>query len=332
MLNFKPLISWSLLALLLTPADLAAAECNAGTEPVAIPHQSTQILDEFIRDPHVLLAPDGMYYLTGTTAGTNFGEIVGVRVWRSPDLANWEDLGFVWTLDQSSWLADVPGLEGKKNPRAIWAPELHWFDGTFWIVHTTNLRRAGLMRSTTGRIEGPYEDGGGWMGHRHDPTFFTDTDGSRYLVYAATQYQAIDLDEPAFLSEPVRIEAENRLQGHEGSVIHRVGDHYVLFWTGWSDRSDESTMNYNLYYAVSERLDSGYGEQRLAVRYGGHGTPFQDKHGRWWTTAFHNPRGQTIVPPGATLIPLEMVDHGDDVTVRTSDPSFADPAAPSPNF
>ena len=227
MFNFKPLISWSLLALLLTPADLAAAEGNAGTEPVAIPHQSTQILDEFIRDPHVLLAPDGMYYLTGTTAGTNFGEIVGVRVWRSPDLANWEDLGFVWTLDQSSWLADVPGLEGKKNPRAIWAPELHWFDGTFWIVHTTNLRRAGRMRSTTGRIGGPYEDGGGWMGHRHDPTFFTDTDGSRYLVYAATQYQAIDLSEPAFLSEPVRIEAENRLQGHEGSVIHRVGGHFV---------------------------------------------------------------------------------------------------------
>jgi len=62
----------------------------------------------WIRDPYIMLAPDGYYYLTGTTpnpdepreqsdpynTGLGGGSIVGyhLRIWRSKDLVSWEYL------------------------------------------------------------------------------------------------------------------------------------------------------------------------------------------------------------------------------------------------
>ncbi|MEM7314086.1 MAG: beta-xylosidase, partial [Planctomycetota bacterium] len=73
------------------------------------------------------------------------------------------------------------------------------------------------------------------------------------------------------------------------------------------------------------------------------GTPFQDKQGNWWCTAFYNAdvppltrkqaRGtdlsksaQTINPQGVTVVPLnvEIVEDG-DVRIRAADPDYAAP-------
>ncbi|MFW6255928.1 MAG: hypothetical protein ACOC54_03835, partial [Candidatus Sumerlaeota bacterium] len=57
-----------------------------------------------LRDAAVTRAPDGTYYLTGTTPGIyegrspDFNNNRGVRVWSSRDLKSWTDLGLVWDL------------------------------------------------------------------------------------------------------------------------------------------------------------------------------------------------------------------------------------------
>ena len=78
-----------------------------------------------------------------------------------------------------------------------------------------------------------------------------------------------------------------------------------------------------------------------AGRFLGHGTPFQDKQGRWWCTAFSNGayvsadhvakngtdpnRAETIKKQGLTLVPLDIRVEDSDVQIRAKDASYAKP-------
>jgi len=86
-----------------------------------------------------------------------------------------------------------------------------------------------------------------------------------------------------------------------------------------------------------------YGPRRFAGRFLGHGTPFQDKAGQWWCTAFYNanvpplsreelktkPMGDnayTINPQGVTIVPLEVEIRDDgQISIRARDPDYAHP-------
>jgi hypothetical protein len=46
---------------------------------VASHKEAFQILDEKVRDPFIGRGPDDVYYLTGTTAGSHWGDTVGIR-------------------------------------------------------------------------------------------------------------------------------------------------------------------------------------------------------------------------------------------------------------
>jgi arylsulfatase len=101
---------------------------------------------------------------------------------------------------------------------------------------------------------------------------------------------------------------------------------------------------YNLYYCVSDNLEGPYDERKFAGRFLGHGTPFKDKQGRWWCTAFYNANHPTLTreeaqrkdvsqsaytlnKQGLTLVPIDIKMVGDKVVVRTLDPDYASPGA-----
>jgi hypothetical protein len=76
-----------------------------------IPCGTLPLFDYWMRDPHICIGRDGAYYLSGTTRperGPRPPAWVwsdGARVWRSPDLRNWEPLGLVWNLDDGAeWM------------------------------------------------------------------------------------------------------------------------------------------------------------------------------------------------------------------------------------
>jgi arylsulfatase len=124
--------------------------------------------------------------------------------------------------------------------------------------------------------------------------------------------------------------------------MRKIGDKYVHFGTAWStDRTRKGS--YNLYYCTSDRVTGPYGPRRFVGRFLGHGTPFQDKEGKWWCTAFFNanvpplPRdgietrdlredAQTINKQGVTIVPLDVraLDDG-DIHIRAKDPAYATP-------
>ena len=124
--------------------------------------------------------------------------------------------------------------------------------------------------------------------------------------------------------------------------MRKIGDKYVHFGTAWS--TDQGRKgSYNLYYCTADKITGPYGPRQFAGRFLGHGTPFQDKEGKWWCTAFFNanlpplPRegiesrdlsenAQTINEQGVTIVPLDVrvLDDG-EIYIRAKDPAYATP-------
>ena len=319
----------------------------------------------WIRDPYIVLGPDDSYYLTGTQPDPNdpretadpynigLGDesIVGqhVRVWRSKDLIDWESLGEPFSVEDT-----IQFRSDKKKPakRLIWAPEVHWLGDRWALVHCPQFVSSLALSSGAG-IEGPWThplvpDSGG----KHDPSLFQDDDGTWYLLWQNTQIAPLKNDLSGFTADPVRIDpAGSRIGpdgspisriGHEGATMRKIGNKYVHFGTAWStDRGRQGS--YNLYYSTADNITGPYGPRKFAGRFLGHGTPFQDKQGKWWCTAFFNANvpplerkgietrdlsetAQTINEQGVTIVPLDVrvLDDG-EVYIRAKDPAYASP-------
>ena len=318
-----------------------------------------------IRDPYITLGPDDSYYLTGTqpdendpreaqdpyNIGLGKASIVGaqVRVYRSQDLIRWESLGIPYTLDDS-----FPLRESKKKPasRVIWAPEVHWLGDRWALVHCP--RAFASLAVTSGReLKGPWSHPMGRnLGDLHDPSLFQDDDRTWYVLWQNTLIAPLSKDLTHYTAEPVRIDPTGTRPGpdgkpisqigHEGATMIKVFGKYVHLGTAWStDRGRKGS--YNLYYCVAEKITGPYGPRRFAGRFLGHGTPFTDRGGKWWCTAFFNgnvpplPRGgietrdlsgtaQTINEQGVTIVPLDVKLRGDgDVEIRALDQAYATP-------
>lgn len=179
-------------------AELPYGEVNIHDPATQIPKSVRPLFEQELRDTQICTAPDGWYYLTGTSDGVG---AYGINVWKSKDLKKWEPLGLVVDLDKmKSWIRDYyvwpkghtgPGQviapEDLPIPfqrvrskdyevrRSAWANEIHYIASqeTFFIVgsmnhniwtpaehHIGHKLKGGIfvLRSVSGKAEGPYED------------------------------------------------------------------------------------------------------------------------------------------------------------------------------
>jgi hypothetical protein len=325
----------------------------------------------WIRDPYITLGPDDFYYLTGTqpnendpreaedpyNIGLGTASIVGeqVRLYRSRDLIRWESLGIPYALEDSFPLREAKA-KAKRKPasRVIWAPEVHWLGDRWALVHCPRAL-ASLAVTSGPALKGPWSHPMGRnLGDLHDPSLFQDDDGTLYLLWLNTLIAPLSKDLTHYTAEPVRIDPAGTRPGpdgkpisqigHEGATMIKVFGKYVHFCTAWStDRGRKGS--YNLYYCVADRITGPYGPRKFAGRFLGHGTPFKDREGRWWCTAFFNGNvpplpcegietrdlggnAQTINEQGVTIVPLDVKLSSDgerDIVIRAVDPAYATP-------
>jgi arylsulfatase len=331
--------------------------------------RAVHIKDGWIRDPYICIGRDGYYYLTGTTPNPNDPReandkynlgltaqalalglqpsIVGhkIRIWRSPDLADWEGFGVQFSLEEGYWAQKHPEAFEKADGKDwyLWAPEMFYDKGKWIFVHTSPspYRNGANLVVSNGLVHSELSfPMGDDMLDKHDPSLFRDDDGTWYLTWGNTMIAPIKPGFTGLAGEPKRIDPSDRTIGHEGATIRKIGGRYVLFGTAWS--TDQGRKgSYNLYYCTADNIYGPYGERRFAGRFLGHGTPFQDKQGRWWCTAFFNGNvpplpdegiqernlsetAQTINEQGTTIVPLEVkiLENG-DVFIRAKDPRYA---------
>jgi len=314
--------------------------------------RAVHVFDDWQRDPFITMAPDGYYYLTMTQHGDTIdGRTVistGAPYYKSKDLAKWEFAGYFYDINKDAgnaadylkkWVDRKSN--GKEGALKLWAPEIHFINGQWHVLHTSNAGIGNLASTTAHRLEGPYTGWNEKFGRQHDPTIFKDDDGSCWLVSKCAQIQKLNKDLSAFEGEPIKIDPSNRKMGHEGAYLVKFEGKYIFFGTAWS--TDEMRHGtYNLYYAVSDKLEGPYGERKFAGRFLGHGTPFKDKDGRWWCTSFYNANkptlnrdearnkdvsdnAYTLNEQGLTLVPLEIKMVNGEIIVWAKDPEYRYP-------
>lgn len=323
------------------------------------------VLNGWIRDPYIILGPDDYYYLTGTTplpgdtreesdpynTGLGAGSIVGwkAQVWRSRNLFDWVPIKAPFSLNDGVWAAEQLQVFANTDVGQwrLWAPELHWLGERWALVHTSPSPVKGANLSLTQGIEvkGPWGNPmGDKIKRRHDPSLFKDDNGIWWMIWGATSIAPLKADFSDFASRPINIgpSGEMAKMGHEGCLIQKIHGQYVLFGTGWSTGLGRRG-SYNLYYAVADKITGPYSERKFVGRFLGHGTPFTDRDGRWWCTAFYNANippvstdgirardlghtAQTINQRGTMLVPLDvrLLDSG-ELFIRAKDGDYANP-------
>lgn len=285
------------------PAGIAASAPKMSESMHDLDKAVRLLFDEYVRDPSLCLGPDGTYYLTGTTSGQNC-----IRLWKSKDLARWERLDFEWRYGDSPWHQNY-----KAKGCPLWAPEVHYKKGTFWLTYSMPTYTgdfkdsgSGLLKSATRKPEGPYVDvsPSERLGDEIDASLFEDSDGSVYFVWHCGKIRRMKPDmsgpaepgrkltlavpdpDPAHHSDLCpKIHGPNSFDhiGYEGVFLLKIGDTYLL--TG----SDAYDGKYTCWAATSKSIYGPYSARYPAIPYGGHNVFFQDKAGQWWSTIFNGP-------------------------------------------
>jgi xylan 1,4-beta-xylosidase len=263
-----------------------------------------KLLDIPLRDPSVDRGPDGTWYLTGTVPPFwSYNE--GIKVWKSADLTNWVPLGFVWKYGSSPWHKKY--LEAKKP---LWAPEIHYLKGTFWLTYsmpgwdgTARTSGSGLLKSVSGKPEGPYMDmhPNARLGDEIDASLFQADDGSVYFLWHCGKIARLTSDMSA-LAEPYHwlktTTADPKPRhhsslcagifgkgsfdhvGYEGAFMFKANGRYYL------SCAENFDGRYSCAISTSTNIYGPYGPRYEAIPHAGHNTFFKDKRGQWWSTFF----------------------------------------------
>jgi xylan 1,4-beta-xylosidase len=317
-------VSLSRRALLVGAAGLGAA---AGAAPARLAGLR-MLIDMPLRDASLCRGPDGTWYMTGTVPPFwTYNE--GIKVWRSPDLKAWKPVGsgFVFRYGASPWHKKFLGA---KKP--LWAPEIHYLKGTFWLTYsmpgwdgTAKTSGSGLLRSTSGKAEGPYEDvqPGERMGDEIDASLFQDDDGAVYFVWHSGKVARMKDDMSGFAepygwlkssssdADPHRhsklcagifgLGSYDHI-GFEGAFLFKANGRYHLscgeIWEG----------RYSSVMASSDKLYGPYGPRYEALPYCGHNSFYRDEAGGWWSTFFGNDGVPWKEKPG--VLPIRFDEGG----------------------
>lgn len=127
-------------------------------------------------DPSILRVGKD-YYIAAST----FEWMPGVSLYHSVDMKHWEQLPSPLTDD----ILDQEGLEASC---CIWAPNLTWSDGLFYLAYTIVFTSAHRFKDTWNYIITARDIRGPWSKPvfvnciGFDPSVFHDDDGRKYIV------------------------------------------------------------------------------------------------------------------------------------------------------
>lgn len=304
----------------LQSTSLRSAQAVAGKYTNPLPVQiPTGGMVESCADPSIIYGNDGYWYMYCTTDPLNGDDKTGnnfnfrlIPILRSSDLVNWMYMGDAFS-SRPSWATTDAGL---------WAPEIQFFNGQYYLYYTVNntiLPGGGsaIGVATSNNPLGPWThrstpavephgadccglDSRRWV---FDPDVVEDDDGQRYIFYGSYfgGISARELSADGLISDPVtqvNIAIANR---YEGTEIVKHDGYWYLFASATNCCNGPLT-GYSVFVGRSQNLLGPYkdrdGASLMAGRVGGtpvlsmngnrwvglgHNSVFQDFSGQWWT-------------------------------------------------
>ena len=323
------LVLTSALLVLVWAAATPAAEPDALARALPV----RKLVDTPLRDTSICRGPDATWYLTGTIEPFwKYNE--GIKLWKSKDLTNWTSLGMFWRYGTSAW--HKPYLAARKP---LWAPEIHYLKGTFWLTYsmpgwdgTARTSGSGLLKSVSGRAEGPYKDVHPHerLGDEIDASLFEDSDGAVYFLWHSGKIARLKPDFSG-LAEPycwLRTSSPDPNPRHHSSLCPGIFGTNSFDHVGYEGMflfkregryyfacSDSFEGRYSCAIATSTNLFGPYSARYEAIPHAGHNMFFKDESGQWWSSYFgSDDKAPWQERPG--LIPVAF-DAGGRVFAKT---------------
>lgn len=261
------------------------------------------LLNIQIRDASICIGGDGIYYLTGSTGDDIWDFNDGIELWKSKDLKKWVYLGLVWSFDKdATWQKEWRIHKGKKC-RAIWAPELCYIQGNYYLTYSMPPGDRGILVSKSGKPEGPYINAlanDGKLQGDIDASLFVDDDGIIYLVYGSGWIVKMKTDLSGIEGKPKKVKLINPdiNPNHHATICpprrgcNDIGRESAFLFknegTYYLSVTDTYEGRYSSMVVVSDSVFGPYKNRHEAVPGGGGGSYFKDKTGNWYCTFFGN--------------------------------------------
>ncbi|WP_149202697.1 glycoside hydrolase family 43 protein [Actinotalea subterranea] len=306
-------------------------------------------------DPSICRVGDDFYLVTST-----FEYLPGLPVFRSRDLATWEQIGHV--VDRPGQL-DYAGIASSGG---LYAPTLRYHRGVFWVVCTlvdqADPSRGGNFVMTATDPAGPWSDPT-WLGVAGiDPSLFFDDDdrawvhGTRLVDepewHDQTEVWVRELDlETRQLVGPEHVLWSGAVRGAvwaEGPHLYKVdGTYYLLAAEGGTDF--HHAVSVARASAVTGPYEGCRGNPVLTHRHLGRGADLvgvghadlaQAPDGSWWAVllgmrtygGYHYPLGrETFLVPVTWEDGWPVFAPGEGRVPEVVDVPFAGAPAPAPS-
>jgi xylan 1,4-beta-xylosidase len=255
-----------------------------------------------MRDTYITLGGDGNYYMTGSTGDEVWKYNDGIELWRSPDLKKWDYVGLVWSFAKdATWQKDWH--YSQRPVRAIWAPELHYIKGNYYLTISMPPGNRGILKSSTGKPEGPYVNAlpnDGYFPGEIDASLFVDDDGKIYMVYRGLWIVRLKDDLSGLAEEPrhplfpnpdldpkhhspsCATQHECKDIGVEAPFLFKKDGKYYF------TAADRYEGRYSSIATVSNNIYGPYEMRHEAVPCAGGTNYFKDKEGNWWCGFYGN--------------------------------------------
>ena len=254
------------------------------------------ILTGFHPDPCICRAGEDYYIAVST-----FEWFPGVGIYHSKDLKNWRLVAR--PLNRLSQL----NMIGNPNSGGVWAPQLSYHDGLFWLIYTDVKVTDGRWKDchnylvTCDRIDGEWSDPIYLNSSGFDPSLFHDEDGKKYLLnmlwdprvgnhnFYGIVMQEYDHEKKKLVGEPKVIFKGTDVKLVEGPHLYKIGEYYYLLTAEGGTRYEHQATiarSRNLWgpYEVhpDNPLITSYPYPRNPLQKAGHASIVQTHTNEWF--------------------------------------------------
>ncbi len=272
----------------------------------------------FFPDPSVIRVGDDYYMVN-----SSFQYFPAIPISHSKDMVHWHIIGHA--ISNPEWL-DISDI---KDSHGIWAPDIEYVDGKFFIFAPLRLNGDGergknvLRRQlvmVSDKPEGPYSKPVCLEADSIDPSLFIDDDGKKYMITApAISVWPLSEDGLQLTGEKtVAWEGTGERCSEGPHVMKKDGYYYAIVAEGGTGyghginigRSKELFGEYEKspYNPVMRQMNPDAPIQRA-----GHGKLVQDQNGQWWCYYLcgrPNQGNYTTVGRETALDPVQWTEDG----------------------
>jgi hypothetical protein len=230
---------------------------NAAVTSKLIPNITTLIPNVSLRDVSICTGTDNAYYLVGVMSDNSvYYHNEGVNLWRSVDLKNWTYIGLVWSFENDAATTDKTWNSFYNQQfRAVWNTKIYYLEGNYYISFGNPIMGSRLIKSSTGKPEGPYNN------------VVLDSDLTKTTIFndSINKYK-------------LYYELMNSGQ------LFKANGKYYLSTTNTMDTNNR----FSSYVGIADSLKGNFHDWHEALPCGGNSTYFTDTQGNLWATMFGN--------------------------------------------